>query len=65
MKALGLVVSERRFLEFSSRKSIFSLCDLDMQQTRTIRTIVIEGHMRIIPVKFGYNQAYSLRGGVL
>ena len=26
----------RRFLKFSSQKSIFSLCDLDMQQTRII-----------------------------
>ena len=25
-----------RFLKFSSRKSIFSLCDLDMQRARTI-----------------------------
>ena len=26
----------RRFLMFSSQKSIFSLCDLDMQWTRTV-----------------------------
>ena len=27
---------ETRFFKFSSRKSIFSLCDLDMEGTRTI-----------------------------
>ena len=32
-KSLGLVVSDNIFLTFSSRKSIYSLCDLDMQWT--------------------------------
>ena len=41
------------FLKFSSGKSIFSLCDLDMQRTRTILTVIKEGHIRIIPAKFG------------
>ena len=31
------------FLKFSTWRSIFSLCDLDMQQTRTIWTILVEG----------------------
>ena len=29
--------------------NIFSLCDLDMHGTKTIRTIIKEGHVRIIP----------------
>ena len=44
---------QRRFLKFSSWKSIFSLCDLDMQWTGT------RGHIRIIPTKFGQNPASS------
>ena len=50
---------EEIFLKFSSSKSIFSLCDLDMQWTGTIRTILKEGHIRIIPTKFGQNPASS------
>ena len=41
----------RRFLKFSSRKSIFSLLDLEMQRTRTIWTIMVEGNAKIICVK--------------
>ena len=55
----------RRFLKFSSRKCSFSMCDLDMQQTRTICTIIEAGHTRIIPAKFGKNQVNSLGGDVL
>ena len=53
------------FSQFSSRKSIFSLYDIDMQQTGTIRTSIKEGHIRIIPVKFGQNPAGNLGGDVL
>ena len=35
-------------------KIYFSLCDLNMQQTRTIWTIIKEGHIRIIPVKLSF-----------
>ena len=35
-------------VKFSSRKSIFSLYDIDLQRTRAIWTILIEGHPRII-----------------
>ena len=49
----------------SSWKSIFSLCDLDMQWTGTIWTIIKEGHIRIIHAKFGKNPASSLGGDVL
>ena len=47
-----------------SRKSIYSLCDLDMQRTRTICTLIKEGNIRIIPAKFGVNRASCL-GDVL
>ena len=36
----------RRFLKLASRKSVFSLCDLDMQ-----RTSMVEGDTKIICVK--------------
>ena len=51
---------EEDFLKFSSWKSLFSLCDLDMQWTRTTWTILKEGHIRFIPTKFGQNPASSL-----
>ena len=55
----------RRFLKFPSRKSIFSLCDLDMKRTRTIWATIKEGHKRIIPAKFGPNPASNFGGDVL
>ena len=63
-KALGLWFQTRRFFKFLSRKSIFSLSDLDMQQTITIWTIIKEGHIRIIPAKFCQNRAISLGSDV-
>ena len=50
----------RRFFKFSSQNSIFSLCDLDMQWTRTILTILVEGHPRIICVKLFQNWTRGL-----
>ena len=41
-------------LKVSFWKSIFSLCDLNMQRTRTIWTIIKEGDKRIIPVKLSF-----------
>ena len=49
----------------SSQKSIFSLCDLDMQQTGTICTIIKEGYIGINPANFGKNPASNLGGDVL
>ena len=40
------------------------MCDLDMQRTITISTIIKEGHVRIIHAKFGKNPGSSL-GDVL
>ena len=48
-RLFALWFETRRFLKFSSQKSIFTPCDLDMQRTGTIRTIIKEGHIRIIP----------------
>ena len=45
-------------------KIYFSLCDLDMQQTRTIWTILKEGHISFISTKIGQNPSSSL-GDVL
>ena len=41
------------FLKLSFGKSIFSLCDLDMERQRTIWTNIKEVHIRIIPAKLG------------
>ena len=46
-------------------KIFFSLCDLDMQQTETVWTIIKEVYIRIIPAKFGQNPASCLGGDVL
>ena len=63
IKSLFFLVSDKKiFLKFSSRKSIFSLYDLDMQQTRTI---LVEGHPRIICVKLFQNWARGLGGVVI
>ena len=51
------------FKSFQLIKSIFNLCDLDMQQA--IWTIIKEGHIRIIPAKFGQNPTSSLGGDVI
>ena len=53
-------IQARILLKFSSRKSIFCECDLDMQQTETK-----EGHIRIIPTKVGKYSDSSLGEGVL
>ena len=46
-------------------KIYFSLCDRDMKWTKAIRAIIKEGHIRIIPTKFGQNTAGSLGGDAL
>ena len=42
-------------------KIYFRLCDLDTERTGTIRTLIRQGHIRIIPVKFCKNSASSLK----
>ena len=51
---------QTRYFKFSSCKSIFSLCDLDMQRTGTIWIIMKDGHIRINPAKFGQNLISTL-----
>ena len=49
--------------KFSSRK--FILCDLDMQRTRTIGTILVEVYPRIICGKLFQNWTRGLEGDVI
>jgi len=53
MKALGLVVSDKKIFESFILKSIYWPRDLLMQPTRTVWTTLIGDHPGIIPVKFG------------
>ena len=55
MKALGLVVSDKKNFENCSLKTYFWPRDLLMQPTGTIWTTLVKEHLRIIPVKFGQN----------
>ena len=53
------------FFKFSLKKSILSYCDLDVQWTKTIRTILKADQPRIIPVKIGQNPISGLGGDVI
>ena len=53
MKALGLVVSDKKIFESFILKPIYWPCDLLMQPTGTVGTTLIGDHPGIIPVKFG------------
>jgi len=53
MKALGLVVSDKKIFESFVLKPIYWPRDLLMQPTGTVWTILIGDHPGIIPVKFG------------
>ena len=58
LDALGLLVSDKEiFIDFILKTYFKSnqAFDLDMQQTGTNRTIIEEGHVRIISAKFGHN----------
>jgi len=61
MKALGLVVSDKKIFENCILKSIFWPRDLHMQPFRTIWTILVGDHPGIIPVKFGQNPMSGFR----
>ena len=65
LQAQGLVVSDKQIFKIFISKIYYSLCDLDLQQTETIRTIIKEGRIRIIPAKFDQNRASSLGGDSL
>jgi len=62
MKALGLVVSDKKIFENCILKTYFLPCDLLMQPTGTVWTTLVEEHLGIIPVKFGQNPMSSFRG---
>ena len=64
-QALCLVVSEEKIFKVFILKIYFSLCDLDMEWTKIIWTILKEGHIRIISSKFGQNPASSLGRDVI
>ena len=53
------MVSEKKILKVYISKIYFSTCDLNMQ--RILKNIK-EGHIRIIPAKFGQNQDCSYGG---
>ena len=56
MKALGLVVSDKKIFENFILNTCFVLPrDLLMQSTGTVCTTLIEDHPGIIPVQFGQN----------
>jgi len=55
MKALGLVVLDKKILENCSLKTYFLTRDLLTQPTGTIWTTLVGDHLGIIPVKFGKN----------
>ena len=53
MKALGLVVSDKKIFESFSLKPIYWPRDLLMQPISTVWTIWVEDHPGTIPVEFG------------
>jgi len=62
MKALGIVVSDKKILKNAFWKPIFWPRDLLMQPTGTIWITLVEDHIGIIPVKFGPNPMSGFRG---
>jgi len=65
MKALGLVVSDKKIFESFILKPIYWPRDLLMQPTRTVWTTLIGDHTGIIPFKFGQNPISGFRGDVV
>ena len=45
--------SEKKIFKVFIVNIYFSMCDLDMQWTGTIWNFIKEGHISIIPAKFG------------
>jgi len=62
MKALGLVVSDKKIFENCILKTFFLPRDLPLQPTGTVWTTLVEEHLGIIPVKFGQNPMRGFRG---
>jgi len=53
MKAVGLVVSDKKIFESCILKTYFFTCGLIVQLIRTILTILVGDHPGTIPVEFG------------
>jgi len=62
MKALGLVVSDKKIFENCILKTFFFTRDLHIQPTRTVWITLVEDHLGIIPVKFSQTQMNGFRG---
>jgi len=65
MKALGLVVSDKKIYESFILKTFFLPYDLLTQPTGTVWTILIGDHQGIIPIKFGQNPISGSREDVI
>ena len=62
MKALCLVVSDKKIFLNCFLKTFFWTHDLLMQPTVTIWTTLVGDHPGIISVKFGQNPSSGVRG---
>ena len=65
MKALGLVVSDKKIFESFILKPIYLPSDLLMQPTGTVKTTLTWDHPGINSVKFGQNPVCVFRGDVV
>ena len=65
MKAMSLVVSDKKIFENCILKTYSLTHDLLMQRTGTVGTNLVEEHLGIIPVKFGQNLMSGFRGDVV
>jgi len=65
MKALGLVVSDKKIFDNCILKTYCLTRELLMQSTGTVRTTLVEQHLGVIPLKFGNNSMSGFRGEVV
>ena len=65
IKVPGLLVSDKKIFKFFISKIYYSLCDLEMQRTRTIQTILVECHPDIICMTLFQNWTRALGGVVI
>ena len=59
-----MIVLDKKIFKVFISKIYLSPCDLEMQRTGLLNSYT-DGHISIIPVKFGKNPASSLGGDVL
>ena len=65
IKALDILVSDKKIFKVFFSKIVFSLIDLDMQRTKIIWTISVEGHSMIICVKLFQNWTWGFGEDVI